>query len=151
MRKAIFLITFFPFFLGAAGALFAEELTLGLVQSRIKKGMSQGEVAQAIGSPNIASKDKYGHETWIYDKVSSETETVSEGESKGKSSGFGIGGGGLAGGSGGLVGAGVGSRKGEASRKEKTKVKSTKKTLTVIIKFDKESLVNEVTYHMSQF
>jgi len=151
MRKTIFLITLFVFLFGATGALFAEELTLGLVQSRIKKGMSQGEVAQAIGSPNIASNDRNGNETWIYDKISSETETVSENEGKSKSSGFGVGGGGSVGGSGGFLGVGGGSQKNEVSRKETSKVKSTKKTLTVIIKFDKKSLVKHMTYHMSQF
>jgi len=153
MRRTICLITLFVFTFGATNVLFAEELTLGLVQSKVKKGMSQGDVAQAIGSPNIASKDRDGNETWIYDKVSSETETESEGKKKGKSSGFGVGGGGLFGALGGIigVGGGFGSNKGEVDTKEKSKVKSTKKTLTVVIKFDKKSMVKEVNYHMSKF
>jgi len=132
-----------------AGPAFSENLTLGLVQSKIKVGMTQGEVAGAIGSPNIASRNRDGVDVWIYDKISSETETETEADSKGKSSGFAVGGGGLLG-LGGILG-GFGSSQGSSSSKAKTKVETTKKTLTVVVKFDKNSLVKETNYHMSKF
>ena len=52
----------------------AEErkLTTGVVQKEIRKGMSQADVAAALGSPNLVTKDKKGIETWIYDKISTE-------------------------------------------------------------------------------
>jgi len=40
------------------------EMTVGVVQKEIREGMSQADVAEALGSPNI--------ETWIYDKIASE-------------------------------------------------------------------------------
>lgn len=145
---SVFLLVF-CFFLAEPRTLFAEELTLGVVQSKVKKGMSQGDVALAIGSPNIASKDRDGKETWIYDKISSATETEEqkveeeEEQTKHKSSNIfrGI----------------FGTPRGEASKKtkattnDKTKVVTEKKTLTVVIKFDEKSLVKDVNYHMSKF
>src|SRR5204863_6068787 len=57
----------------AVGLEAEEEMTLGNVQRSIRPGMSQGEVASALGSPNLVSKDAAGLETWIYDKVASES------------------------------------------------------------------------------
>src|ERR1043165_5446568 len=48
------------------------EMTLGIVQKEIHHGMSQADVASALGSPNIVTKDKEGRETWIYDKIANE-------------------------------------------------------------------------------
>lgn len=47
-----------------------ENLTAGVVQKEIRIGMSQPDVAAALGSPNLVSRDKDGLETWIYDKIS---------------------------------------------------------------------------------
>ena len=46
-------------------------LTLGTAQKNIKIGTSQEDVALALGSPNIVTVDSEGHDTWIYEKVSS--------------------------------------------------------------------------------
>ena len=102
-----------------------KDLTLGLVQKNISVGMSQADVAEAIGSPNIVTKDSDGHETWVYDKIASEVQS---------------------GGSGGywtliLVGGNWG-RSGTVS---------TQRTLTVVIKFDAKSRVKTVSYHASKF
>ena len=48
-----------------------DKLTLGKVQSQIKKGMSQAEVLEVLGSPNIVTKNSSGNEVWTYDKISS--------------------------------------------------------------------------------
>src|SRR5215471_2223280 len=48
------------------------EMTLGTVQKEIRPGLAQGDVAAALGSPNIVTRDGAGRETWIYDKVASE-------------------------------------------------------------------------------
>lgn len=113
-----------------------EKLTLGVAQREIKVGMSPPDVAKALGSPNMVTKDKEGIETWIYDKISTE-------HAYSTSSG-GIAGLVLAGG-GGLGGGGLGSTSqasGASSR--------TQRTLTIIIKF-KNSVVSEFTYNSTSF
>jgi len=97
--------------------------TVGLVQKEISKGMSQGDVAAALGSPNIVSKDKTGMETWIYDKIATEV-SYSTAEN-------------------GLAAIFIGARRTGATSQ-------TQKTLTVIIKF-KDNVVHEFSYHSSKF
>lgn len=99
-----------------------EKLTVGVVQKEIKNGMAQADVAKALGSPNLVTKDKDNIETWIYDKIS--TQYAYSTNSGGVSS---------------LI---LGGYAGAGSR--------TQKTLTVIIKF-KNSLVTEFTYHATSF
>ena len=102
-----------------------EEFTLGVVQQRIQVGMSQPDVAQALGMPNIVTKDAHGKEAWIYDRMASEVSYSHE--------------------SGGvwLIIAGFGKQTGAA--------KTSQRTLTVVIKFNDSGLVQDVTYHSSQF
>lgn len=97
--------------------------TVGIVQKEIRKGMSQADVAAALGSPNIVSKDKSGLETWIYDKIATEASY-----STAKN---------------GLASIFIGSRSTGA-------MSQTQKTLTVIIKF-KENAVHDFSYHSSKF
>jgi outer membrane protein assembly factor BamE (lipoprotein component of BamABCDE complex) len=113
-----------------------QKITLGVAQKEIKVGMSQGDVAKALGSPNMVTKDKDSIETWIYDKVS--TDYAYSTSSGGLSSlilGFGSG---VAGG----LGGGVSKNAGAASR--------TQRTLTIIIKFNKAE-VSEFTYNATSF
>lgn len=118
-----------------------QEMTLGIVQKEIKLGCSQDEVALALGSPNIVTRDADGKDTWIYDKVSS---IVSY-----NNNGFGIGTGVGAGGTpnsgviGGILGISFGKNRGQ--------VETVQKTLTVVIKFNKKNQVESFTYHMSKF
>lgn len=113
------------------------EMTVGIVQKEIRTGMSQADVAQALGSPNIVTNDKDGKETWIYDKIASEASYSSSS----------VGGVGAAGGVTGntlilgLIGGDY--RSGAASK--------TQKTLTVIIKFDNNKAVESFNYHSSKF
>ena len=102
-----------------------QELTLGIVQKDIKIGSTQDEVAIALGSPNIVTRDSDGKDTWIYDKVASINSY--------DSSGFGIG----------IILAGFAKTKANAI--------TTQKTLTVVIKYDKNNSVESFTYHMSKF
>jgi len=46
-----------------------DKLTLGKVQSQIKKGMNQSEVLRVLGSPNIVTKNSNRNEVWTYDKI----------------------------------------------------------------------------------
>jgi outer membrane protein assembly factor BamE (lipoprotein component of BamABCDE complex) len=114
-----------------------DRLTVGTVQKEIRIGMSGGEVAGVLGSPNIVSTDEERREVWIYDKVSTE---VAYSTSSGGVSALILGGGS---GVGGGIGATGGRSAGAAS--------STQKTLTVIIKFDQYKKVRDFAYHTSKF
>lgn len=104
------------------------ETTVGLVQKHIHTGMSQPDVAAALGSPNIVTRDSDGNETWIYDKIAREASVSQD-----------------AGGTGLVLNLfGFYSRSAGASS-------TTERTLTVIIKFDEESNVKTFSYHASKF
>ena len=119
----------------------ANRLTVGTVQREIRVGMSGGEVASVLGSPNIVTTDEERREVWLYDRISTSHaySTSSGGVSAlilGAVIGGGAGGGGL--GTGGYsAGAGASA--------------TTQKTLTVVIKFDKQGLVRDFAYHTSTF
>ena len=117
------------------------EMTLGIVQKEIRVGMSQADLANALGSPNIVTKDSNGKETWIYDKIASE---VAYSRSSGTVRG-GVNGGGLTGSV--LIIGGIGG----SYSKDTGASSTTQKTLTVIIKFDENSLVESFSYHASKF
>lgn len=51
-----------------------QKITLGNVQRIVKKGASSGEVIDAIGSPNIVTSNRDNTETWVYDKIVTESE-----------------------------------------------------------------------------
>lgn len=105
------------------GSTAEREMTVGIVQRDIEKGMSQAEVAEALGSPNIVTKDTEGLETWIYDKIATEV-SVSAGSR-------------------GIISIIIGEKITAAASQ-------TQKTLTVIIKF-KNGLVYDFSYHSSKF
>ncbi len=117
------------------------EFTLGVVQARIYRGMAQAEVAEALGSPNIVSKDGVGDESWIYDKIATEASYSSD-----------AGGVAGAGGGGGTPGSALilGGLGGNYSRKAGASA-SSQRTLTVVIKFDRAQKVKDFTYHSSSF
>lgn len=125
----------------AAASATDRNLTVGVVQSQIRVGMTQAEVASVLGSPNIVSRDQGNKEAWIYDKIATEAYYSSS-----------EGGAGIAAGAGGIAGktlilGGVG-----ANYSESTGARSmTQKTLTVIIKFDHAQRVESFNYHSSKF
>lgn len=118
-----------------------DRISVGTVQREIRVGMSGGEVASVLGSPNIVSTDEDRREVWIYDRIS--TERVYSSDSGGISSlilGGGIIGDGLLGGAG-------GGRYDSGSGASST----SQKTFTVIIKFDNQKRVRDFAYHTSRF
>ena len=100
-------------------------LSVGKVQREIKVGMTGGQVAEVLGSPNIVSTDENRQEVWIYDKISTEQ---AYSESKGGAT---------------LILIGGGNKAGARS--------TNQRTLTVIIKFDKAGKVRDFAYHRSSF
>jgi len=111
--------------------------TLGLVQKELRTGLSQAEVVERLGSPNILTRDAGGHEAWVYDRVASDVE-VSGGS-------VGVGGVGSAAGSSvaGLLGFSAGRRS--------EKARSSQRTLTVVVRFSAAGAVESFTWHHSRF
>ena len=101
------------------------EMTVGVVQREIKKGMAGASVVEALGSPNIVTKDEKERETWVYDKIATEA-SYSESQN------------GLC-----LILGGFNNQSGASS--------TTQRTLTVVIKFDPNGRVESFTYHQSKF
>ena len=126
-----------------------KKMTLGLVQSSIKEGMSQADVASALGSPNIVTQDSAGNDTWIYDKIS--TEISYSGSSQSQGSSVGVGGGGIALLGNVLLGAAGGISQSQGSSNRAGANSQSQKTLTVVIKFDKNRSVSSIKYNYSSF
>lgn len=100
-------------------------MTLGAAQREIKKGMTGGEVAAVLGSPNIVTSGPNSTEVWLYDKTFTQVEASSA------NTGVWF-----------IVGV-TGSNSGVA--------RSSQSTLTVVIRFDAEKKVSDVAYHQSKF
>jgi outer membrane protein assembly factor BamE (lipoprotein component of BamABCDE complex) len=107
------------------GSVAEREMTLGVVQKTIRAGLSQDEVATALGSPNIVTRDAEGRETWVYDKIASEA-------SYSNSLAYGT-----------ILILGAGQAAGATS--------TSQKTLTVAIKFNADRRVETFSYHSSRF
>ena len=113
----------------------SNNLTLGIVQSKIHKGMNQTDVLETLGSPNIVTKNSMTQEVWTYDKVGSNrssSTTVNYGQRT-------LGQGFLA-----FLFAGANSSS-SANAKNETK------TLTVIITFDDNKNVSDFTYQSLKY
>lgn len=119
-----------------------DKMTVGKVQREIRVGMTNAEVVEVLGSPNMVTTDEKRRENWVYDKISTET-VVST--SAGGVNALILGGGliGGAGAAGGGASAGYGSAAGARS--------TSQRTLTVIIKFDENNKVRDFAYRSSSF
>jgi outer membrane protein assembly factor BamE (lipoprotein component of BamABCDE complex) len=98
------------------------KLSVGAVQRSVRVGMSDAEVAEQLGSPNIVSTDDEGRNVWIYDRV---TTSVRATAASGPLT--------L------LVGGGAAA------------AERSNSTLTIIVKFDKAGKVRDLAYHSSKF
>jgi outer membrane protein assembly factor BamE (lipoprotein component of BamABCDE complex) len=101
-------------------------MTVGKVQREIRVGMTNAQVVEALGSPNMVTTDAQRRETWVYDKIA--TDTVYSSDSGGVSA---------------LFFGGYRSSAGAAS--------TSQRTLTVIIKYDENSRVRDFAYRSSSF
>ena len=116
-------------------------LTVGKVQREIKLGMTNAQVAEILGSPNVVTTDEQRREVWVYDKIATEAAYSQSGVGYGG----GVGAGGAPGSS--LILGGLGGSWGKNAGATST----TQKTLTVIIKFDLEGKVRDFAYNSSKF
>lgn len=101
------------------------KMSIAAVQREIRVGMPNAEVVEILGSPNMVTTDAQRREVWVYDKVSTLKASSSTQ-------------GGLW-----LILASAG---GESSTSS-----TSQKTLTIIIKFDKDNLVRDYSYRQSSF
>lgn len=118
-----------------------DRLSVGKVQREIKVGMTTAGVIEALGSPNVVTTDDQRREVWVYDKVA--TETVYSTSSGGVNA---LILGGVMFGSGPFgAGGGAGMRQGAGASA------TNQRTLTIIIKFDKNNRVRDFAYRQSSF
>ncbi|MBC9208360.1 hypothetical protein IBL26_16055 [Roseomonas aerophila] len=110
----------------ARGQEAGSRLTVGTVQREIRIGMTNAEVVEVLGSPNVVTTDEQRRENWVYDRIA--TQTVRSGSSGGVNALF------LAGVSGGASAASTSQR-----------------TLTVIIRYDAQGRVRDFAYRSSSF
>lgn len=116
-------------------------MTVGTVQREIRVGMTSAQVVEALGAPNMVTTDDRRRESWVYDKIATETAYSSTaGGVNALIFGGGPAGAGLLGGAG---SAGVSSSAGARS--------TSQRTLTVIVKYDENSRVRDFSYRSSSF
>ena len=114
-----------------------DRITAGTVQREIRVGMSSADVVQALGAPNMVTTDENRREVWVYDKIS--TRTVSSSRQGGIAALI-------------LTGAAHVATGGGASYSRKASAtSSSQKTLTVIVKFDKDQKVRDFSYRQTSF
>lgn len=102
-----------------------EKMTVAKAQREIKIGMYSSEVVEVLGSPNMVTTDDQRRETWVYDRVSTNVQSSSS-----KNGVW-------------LLLFSAGSKDAEAT--------SSQRTLTIIVKFDKDSKVRDFAYRTSAF
>ena len=100
-------------------------LTVGRVQKEIRVGMTNTEVVEVLGSPNMVTTDEERREVWVYDKIATESAQSSN------SGGINI-----------LI-LGVRGSSGASS--------TSQRTLTVVVKFDQKNRVRDFAYQTSRF
>lgn len=103
----------------------SNKITVAKVQKEIKIGMPTSEVVEVLGSPNIITTDSNRREVWVYDKIA--TEISYNNSSNGTW----------------LLFFGASQNRQTSS--------SSQRTLTIIIKFDENSLVRDFAYRTSSF
>ena len=117
-------------------------LTYGMVKKYLKIGKTtQTDVLKLFGSPNNMTISSNDHEVWIYDRIRTE---ISSNSQHSTTSG-GIGGIGV-GSSGGIAG-GIGGSKSNSS----SNLISTTNTLTVIMEFDKNSVLANYSVRQGRY
>ncbi len=121
MKKLFFIILYLFLVLPCL----SEELTLGIIQQRVHAGMSQTEIVSCLGSPDMINKETDGSQTWIYDKNSKSTHSTYN------KHWFWI----------------LFFWKGKGHND----TVSTQKTLTLIINFDKNDIVQNFSYNTKSF
>ena len=128
------------------GATEDRALTVGVVQKEITVGLGQSDVAVILGAPNIVTRDSQNRETWVYDKIATE---ASFSQDSGSVFGMITGNGRFA--TGKRDSGDVNANAGGNYARQAGAASLTQRTLTVVIKFDRNSAVESLSYHASTF
>jgi hypothetical protein len=111
-----------------------DPLSYGAVVSRVQKGVTtQEEILRNFGPPNITTINRQGREVWMYDRISTASQSNNWSEARRFSVFFGL---------------GVTE---PSSMKDGGMRKSSTRTLTVIITFDKNKRVVDYSARATQF
>ena len=128
------------------GANTNKALSYGLITSKVEKGVTtQQDLIELFGGPNITTIDAEGNETWVYEKTSTESQTQQESSRTGQLDVqrldffFGLG------------FYGKDRKSGTSKTTSSTKYVHSIKTLTVIIKFNKNKTVKEYSARAAHF
>lgn len=125
-------------------------LSYGMITSRVKKDVTtQSELVELFGGPNIATTDSEGLETWVYERTSSESETVRDETRKASTQSeisrfgvfFGLG----------VAGKDSGKAETQSKVKGRTKTRHSIKSITVIVKFNANKTVKNYSVRSSSF
>jgi hypothetical protein len=119
----------------------ASELSYGALKEKLVEGKTtQRDVIKEFGSPDNMVRDPSG-EVWIYDKVSNETKVTDEYQGTSNNSGVHA-----------TIGIlGGGNKSHEANSKRQSTIVRTTKTLTVILEFNKEGILEKYNVRKSKF
>ena len=105
----------------------ANTLTHGMVQMTLNVGQTtQADILDNFGGPNVTSIDGSGQEMWVYDRHATVTSDSSSGGDVGGGAGLGFG-------------------------KKKSKSSQSSRSMTLIIKFDKNKVVSDFKSRSSSF
>jgi hypothetical protein len=116
----------------------SDPLTQGMVKLNVKVGVTtQAEILEGFGAPNITTLDASGQEVWVYDRHATVTAS--------SESGFSIG---ILGGAAGVA---VGGGAALGVGKIKSKSETSMRTITLILKFDKNQRVSDFKSRASSF
>jgi len=130
LKKTVFALVFatIPFVSSCSTSNYGlreEQMTVAKAQREIKIGMSSSDVVGVLGSPNMVTTDTERRETWVYDKVSTNVRSSSS------QAGVWL-----------LLFAAGGSE---------MQTTSNQRTLTIIVKFDRNGFVRDFAYRTSTF
>lgn len=108
-----------------------DPLSYGAVTAKVQKGVTtQEEIIRYFGAPNITTMNKDGREVWMYDRVSTASQSDGWSEARRFSTFFGL---------------------DSLSAKQGGSRASTTRTLTFIITFDESKRVTDYSARATQF
>jgi hypothetical protein len=131
-----------------------DTLSYGMVTSKVKKNVTtQAQLLDLFGGPNIATTDSDGLETWVYERTATQSLVVQENRQSQNAAAdsqvqrlgifFGIG----------IAGNDKGRSQidSQSNSSSNTNVTTSIKSLTVIIKFDKNKTVRDYSVRTASF
>jgi hypothetical protein len=124
------------------GAAKQSGLSYGMVTSKVeKKVTTQAQLIELFGGPNIATTDSDGLETWVYERTATQSQVSQDATVNSQVQRLGI-----------FFGIGVtGNDKASTQVDSHSSVTSSIKTLTVIIKFNKDKTVQDFSVRTASF